>query len=99
MFSAALSLSMMKDEVAGVTGCRSKRDASVTFGSRRVAEMTSATEVDTFMVDVLGRGARPEGVTVKCALLLLLLATLADTGRTCAGKVSIPNCCKDCCCC
>ncbi len=55
MSSTALSLSMMKDEVCGVAGCRSKRDASVTFGSRRVAEMTGATEVGTSMFDVLGR--------------------------------------------
>ncbi len=79
--------------VSGVAGCRSKSDASVTLGSRR------ASEVVKYPVDVLGRGGRPEGVTLKCTVLPLPLATPADTGCTSAGKVSIPNCCKDCCCC
>ncbi len=81
------------EAVAGIVGCRSKSDAGVTVWSRRVAEVVN------FPVVVLGRGARPEGVTFKCAILPLPPVTPADTGHTSAGKVSIPNCCKDCCCC
>ncbi len=79
--------------VLSVADCRSKCDTSVILGSRRAAEMVKSP------VDVLGRGARPERVTLKCAVLPLPLATPADTVCTSAGKVSIPNCCKDCCCC
>ncbi len=78
--------------VAGVVGCRSKSDASK-LGSRRVAEVVKS------QVDVLGRGARREGLTLRCTVLPLPLATPADTVRTSAGKVSIPKCYKDCCCC
>ncbi len=76
-----------------VAGCRSKNDASVTLGSRRMAEVVKS------LVDVLVRGARPEGVTLRCTALPLPLTTPADTGHTSTGKDSIPNCCKDCCCC
>ncbi len=75
--------------ISGIVGWRSKCDAIVTFGSRRAAEVVN------FQVVVLGRGARPERVTLKCTILLLLLATPDDTGCTSAGKVSIPNCCKE----
>ncbi len=69
-------------------------DASVTLGSIRVAEVVN------FPVDVLGRDVRPEGVTLKCTVPPLPIATPADTGHTSAGMVSsIHNCCKDCCCC
>ncbi len=79
--------------VPSVADYRSKSDASVKLGSRR------ATEVVKYPVNVLGRGARREGLTLRCIVLPLPLATPADTGLTSAGKVSIPNCCKDCCCC
>ncbi len=71
----------------------SKSDASVTLGSRKVAEVVKSP------VYVLGRGTRPEGMALRCTVLLLPLAIPADTGRKSAGMVSIPNCCKDCCCC
>ncbi len=79
--------------VPGVAGCRFKSDASVTLWSRRVAEVVKS------LVGVLGRGARPEGVTLKCTFLPQSLATPADTGCTSVGNTSIPNCCKDYCCC
>ncbi len=66
---------------------------SVTLGSRRAAAVVKSP------VDVLGRGARPEGVTLRCTVLPLPLATPAETGRKSTGKVSISNCCKNCCCC
>ncbi len=95
MFSTPVVSSEMRDmeDVPGVAGCRSKSDANVTLGSRRVVEVVKS------LVDVLGRGARPEEVTLKCTVLPLSLAAPADTGCTSAAKVSIPNFCKDCCFC
>ncbi len=74
--------SVMRD-VEGIAGCRSKSDASFIFGSRRAAEVVNSQIV------VLGRGARPEGVTLKYTILPLPLATPADTWHTSAGKFSM----------
>ncbi len=64
----------------GVAGCTSKSDASVTFGSRRVDKVVNS------LVVVLGRGARPEGVTLKYTVFRLTLVTPADTWCTSPRK-------------
>ncbi len=76
MFSTP-ELSEMRD-VESVADCRSKSDGSVTLGSRKVAEVVNSP------VDVLGIGARPEEVILKCTVFPLQLATPADTGQTSA---------------
>ncbi len=68
-----------------ITGCRSKNDESVTLGSRR------ATEIVKSQVDLLGRAARPERVTLRCIVLPLPLATPADTGAHLQERSAYPT--------
>ncbi len=62
--------------VPGVAGYSSKSDAIMILWSRRVAQVVKS------LVDV--QVARPEGVTLKCSVLRLPLATSADTRLTSA---------------
>ncbi len=60
--------------IAVIAGCRSKSNAIVTIGSRRVAEVTGAVTAEVMVnspVVVLDRDARSERVTLKCTVFTL----------------------------